>query len=184
MSKTYFTADLHLGHGRIIEYCGRPFGSTQEMDVALMDNWNGLVTDGDTVYILGDFSWGRHDEYGRFLRGKKYLVPGNHDRIGPAKWLTHLTILPPIFIINYAGMRFVLCHYPMMSWPGSGHGSILLFGHVHNSLSAESAIFEYAKNRPMFNVGVDVNDYKPVSADDILKKMSAPGGRDGGPNPP
>lgn len=28
---------------------------------------------------------------------------------------------------------FVLCHYPTITWPHARHGSIHLFGHVHNN---------------------------------------------------
>jgi hypothetical protein len=40
--ETWFTADLHLGHGNIIKYCNRPFMSVEETARALEDlggNW-------------------------------------------------------------------------------------------------------------------------------------------------
>lgn len=50
----YFTSDLHLGHENVIKLCNRPFDSIEEMDEALIRNWNRKVTNGDTVYVLGD----------------------------------------------------------------------------------------------------------------------------------
>lgn len=50
----FFTADLHFWHENIIQYCQRPFASADEMNSALISNWNARVTPDDTVYILGD----------------------------------------------------------------------------------------------------------------------------------
>lgn len=50
----YFTADTHFGHYNVIRFCDRPFASAEEMDEAMIQNWNDRVTGNDTVYILGD----------------------------------------------------------------------------------------------------------------------------------
>lgn len=50
----YFTADTHFGHYNVIRFCDRPFASAEEMDEAMIQNWNERVTGNDTVYILGD----------------------------------------------------------------------------------------------------------------------------------
>ena len=39
----FFTADLHLGHDNIRRHCRRPFGTVEEMDEAIIANWNGAV---------------------------------------------------------------------------------------------------------------------------------------------
>ena len=56
MSNVWFSADAHYGHKRIIEYCDRPFESVDEMDRALIENWNEVVQPEDDVYFLGDFT--------------------------------------------------------------------------------------------------------------------------------
>ena len=52
----YFTADTHFGHENVIRFCDRPFSTADEMDEAMIANWNGRVKGNDTVYvyILGD----------------------------------------------------------------------------------------------------------------------------------
>jgi calcineurin-like phosphoesterase family protein len=50
----WFTADHHFGHANILRYCKRPFADVEEMNAALVENWNRVVTKGDTVYHLGD----------------------------------------------------------------------------------------------------------------------------------
>ena len=79
----YFTSDLHLGHKNIIKLCHRPFASLEEMDETLVSNWNQVVTNGDTVYIVGDLMFRTQNHPSdvlRRLRGKKNLILGNHDR--------------------------------------------------------------------------------------------------------
>jgi calcineurin-like phosphoesterase family protein len=56
MGKNFYIADLHFGHWNIVRYDNRPFESIEEMDNALIRNWNNVVSDEDTVYILGDIS--------------------------------------------------------------------------------------------------------------------------------
>ena len=70
----YFTADLHLGHKSIIQYCNRPFSSLEEMDNTLIDNWNKVVNNSDGVYLLGDFAWKDHENYAKRLNGNIYLT--------------------------------------------------------------------------------------------------------------
>ena len=70
----YFTSDLHLGHRNIIRLCNRPFATIEEMDETLIRNWNAKVTNGDTVYILGDLLFRNEkpaEEYLKQLKGKK-----------------------------------------------------------------------------------------------------------------
>lgn len=85
MSKLWFTADLHFGHARILEYCtGRAklWSSVEEMNRGLVERWNAVVSLKDHVMILGDLAMGKRAETVPLLRecnGTKDLVPGNHD---------------------------------------------------------------------------------------------------------
>jgi len=79
----FFTADLHFGHENIIRHCSRPFASVNEMDEALIANWNAVITSKDEVYILGDLTMRPATEAHQYLvrlKGRKYFIRGNHDR--------------------------------------------------------------------------------------------------------
>ena len=41
--KTFFVSDTHFNHTNIIKYCNRPFNNADEMDAALIKNWNAKV---------------------------------------------------------------------------------------------------------------------------------------------
>ena len=87
----YFTSDLHLGHANAIKLCRRPFSCVEEMDETLIANWNERVTNGDTVYILGDLLFRNQtptESYLDRLKGKKHLITGNHDR----KWMKQVPL--------------------------------------------------------------------------------------------
>lgn len=171
----FFTADLHLGHANIIEYSGRPFADVDEMNRALIDNWNAVVSDRDTVYVLGDLALGKINEtlpLARELRGRKLLVPGNHDRC----WTGHkkvqiqmyedqgIEVMPSCVRLG----RYLLCHFPYTVDERHGDrygahrplnlGRHLLHGHVHEAWKVSGR---------QTNVGVDVWDYRPVSMEEI-----------------
>ena len=55
MSKTFFIADTHFNHERIIPICKRPFSDVEEMNKKLIENWNSVVSDDDIVWVLGDY---------------------------------------------------------------------------------------------------------------------------------
>ena len=52
----YYISDMHLGHKNVLKFDSRPFQSVEEMNEALIINWNRKVTDEDDVWVLGDFA--------------------------------------------------------------------------------------------------------------------------------
>lgn len=82
--KIFITSDTHFFHRRIIEYENRPFGSVEEMNEKLIENWNSVVLPQDLVYHLGDFALNVGDDKVKEildrLNGEIVLVSGNHDK--------------------------------------------------------------------------------------------------------
>jgi calcineurin-like phosphoesterase family protein len=52
----FFSAHTHFFHDNIIKYSRRPFANVDEMNTAIIDNWNTTVGPTDIVYLLGDLT--------------------------------------------------------------------------------------------------------------------------------
>ncbi len=164
---TFFTADPHFFHANIIGYCRRPFGTISGMNEHIIERWNAKVTNKDTVYVLGDFSWNvtrdRMKTLVGSLHGKIILVPSlDHDKHILKKLRDLVTIVAPLLYIN-TPERAVLCHYPMTSWTGAHYGVHMLHGHCHGRLKPG-----FFTNR--CDVGVDAWKYEPVTFDEIKER--------------
>lgn len=173
--KKFYTADSHFSHALMLEHPGRPFASTDEMDEALIANWNAVVGDNDIVYHLGDFAMGLGDENrirGIFnrLRGSKVLILGNHDFKRPNQihptlakldWMTGPTTS---LETTDDGHRVYLSHYAHRTWPGAHKGSFHFYGHSHGNLPA------MGRSR---DVGVDCPDvaYAPRTFSQLTEGM-------------
>ena len=80
---TFFTADTHFKHTKILEYTNRPFNDVDEMDSEMIYRWNSVVRKNDVVFHLGDFAFASTLDVELLLRklnGNFQFVPGNHVR--------------------------------------------------------------------------------------------------------
>ena len=159
--RVWFIGDTHFDHHDIIAFCDRPYKSVAEMNAAMIANWNALVAKDDTVWHLGDFSFGEVDSYLRQLNGIKHLIHGNHDTIEAQNhplWASSANWAE----IVVEDRRVVLCHYAMRIWPGASSGALHFFGHTHGSL---------AGNRQSCDLGVDLWNYRPVSLTTVRRYL-------------
>ncbi len=178
-NRVWFTADDHLGHENIIEYCNRPFKTVEEMDTKLIDNWNAVVGPGNTVFHLADFTLGNAElaqSYFSRLNGSISILsnPWHHDK----RWIESLTIdhflskdnaqvtiMPPMVVLEIPQRKgypiaITLCHYPLERWDRKHYGSTHLHGHCHGKLP---------RSPFRIDVGVDAQDYYPISLNSILE---------------
>ena len=183
--KTFFTSDQHFGHYNIINFDRRPFKSTENMDAELIRRWNAKVDKDDRIYILGDLIWKCDDVSGLLARlnGTKTLIKGNHDHrwLGDPnikKLLSAIKDYDDIKVTLASGVvkRCILSHYPIHFYNGHYHGSVMLYGHVHQTKECK-LVREYAKwlaehgcPVEMYNVGCMCFDYEPVTLDEILEQ--------------
>lgn len=171
-----YIADLHLGHRNCIQFDHRPFSDIDEMDRALIKLWNDRVNDDDHVYILGDVIYrsGRDAAwYLRQLKGHKHLIVGNHDQKllqneNAMKYFESVDNLLEITdAFNYESVQVVLCHYPMLEWNHSFHGSYHIFGHIHANV--DSTAWCMSKLDHALNAGCMINNYAPASLRELIQ---------------
>ena len=161
----WFTADTHFGHNAAIKHSRRPFSSLEEMNETIIDNWNFLVKNGDIIYHLGDFGFGRIEEMIKFrarLKGKVHLIYGNHDFRNKINRIAYMfSSADCLRTINWDKNKIILCHYSMNTWDSSHYDSWHLFGHSHGTWEGTGKSMD---------VGVDCFGYAPVNYD-IIKNI-------------
>lgn len=165
----YFTSDTHFGHRNIIEYCNRPFKDVEEMDREIINNINSMVKHDDTLYHLGDFSF-NVGKYRALINCKNIiLVLGNHDKYKYARG--YFNAISEYLKIVVNNKKIILCHYPFAKWDCSHHGSYHLFGHCHGNHN--KWIEEHMPHGLLMDVGVDCNDFKPISIYKVIETMES-----------
>ena len=139
---TYIISDTHFSHFNIIAFCSRPFGGIHEMNEALVERWNNVVTTEDTVIHLGDvtFQWSQiHFTMNSLNRKELLLVPGNHDKtanIMKGMGFDKILCMPGRAVEMLHGeRRIVMAHRPtdLPDWRDTTKvDAVRLCGHVHD----------------------------------------------------
>lgn len=157
MNNVWFTSDTHFSHKNILKHCeGRlkAFGIDERLDDnekvicndnAIIERWNSKVKKNDTVYIVGDFSFANADGTKKIiskLKGKKFLILGNHDK-SSEHLEGYFEQIVQIKEINFKSRNYdfleedfsvVCCHYPMVTWNRKHFGSVNVHGHCHGNI--------------------------------------------------
>ena len=166
--RSWFTSDIHFRHRNIIRLCGRPFDDVYEMDEEIIANFNSVVRPEDDLYIVGDVDFKGHaDNLVARLNGRKILIEGNHDKGYDATLFDEIHQICEVIIpVDGRNYRFVMCHYPFAEWPDFYKQAIHLHGHQHNKADYNEKMRSQKLYR--YDVGVDANDFFPVSAEQIV----------------
>lgn len=159
----FFTADLHLGHTNVLEYCNRPYANVNEMDESIIDKWNSVVTRGDTVFVVGDFAWNNPEYYLKRLNGTVILIAGGHDY----RWMNKFHLFYHVYdarTIQIHGQTIVMSHFCFRVWNKSHYNSWHLYGHSHGNLEPIGKSWD---------VGIDANNYGPPLSYDQIREIMA-----------
>ena len=117
----WVTSDPHFCHNKDFIYAPRGFSTVEDMNEAIIQNWNAVVRPDDEVYLLGDVMLNNDVEGMKCLRrlnGIIHIVIGNHDtdaRIN--RYINETTnVLSVEFAarLQFHGQQFYLTHYPTL----------------------------------------------------------------------
>jgi calcineurin-like phosphoesterase family protein len=192
-----FWGCMHYGHDPKWKepiWKTRGYNSSREHDEGLIDNWNSKANKDTIGFLLGDTIFGhmsdeRLMELFRRLEFKTlYVLPGNHqagykqllekaenNTLYMSNFWDHNDQREIIFVPNYLeavvnGQAIVMCHYPILSFNGSGKGAYHLFAHVHNNLSRSELGRMYLKTGLNYEVSVE-NCPSPITFGELRAEM-------------
>jgi calcineurin-like phosphoesterase family protein len=167
--KTWVASDPHFGHANICKFTNadgskmRPWENVDEMNEALIDNWNGVVSDKDRVYLLGDvaFKASVMKEIIPRLRGRICLVPGNHE---PTKMRKYFHLFDDVR--GYVQKKsFVMSHVPLHPDSLTRWG-INIHGHLHHN---QVRLSDGSIDPRYFCACVERTNYRPMELTQILE---------------
>lgn len=159
----FFSSDPHFGHTKLMQYYPQTRGRYQtvdQVDAAMIRNWNNVVEPDDIVFLLGDLGAPvKHlDTCLWQLKGQKILIRGNHDK---KSWKDpaikkHFVETFDSYHEEWIGDVFVvMCHYPIWEWNGMHLGAYHVHGHLHG--------FPHNVPGRILDVGMDNHNLKPIS---------------------
>ncbi len=164
--RAFLISDTHFDHANIIKYTKRPFKNVEEMNEALVKNWNETVGENDTVYFLGDMAYGKGSRPARYwlskLNGNIVFIEGNHEKVGKTQSFSPAQNV----VLNYKGEKFLLIHDPGIKVDWNGWK---IHGHVHNNDLENYPHIN--KERKTINVSVELIGYKPINLDKIIERI-------------
>lgn len=180
MAEIFLTSDLHLCHVKEFLWRPRGFESTEEMCEAIVERWNSVVKEEDTVYNLGDIALSDTEgaiPYLQSLNGHQIWLRGNHDSL--ARVARVLETCPKIELLSgmdssYATIlksgkwSFYLSHYPTLTGNREPWRKVAnLCGHAHCS----DRWSDWDKR--CYHVEMDAHGCYPVNLEQVKDEIRA-----------
>lgn len=146
MAKTWVYSDPHFYHHNICKFTRedgsplRPWNDANQMTEEMIEWYNELVGEKDRVYVLGDVTFtaaNMNRAVGR-LKGRKVLVPGNHE---PPKMRKYFDLFDDVrgYVVKKG---FIMSHIPIH--PGSlSRWQLNIHGHTHANVVTKDYINGY-----------------------------------------
>lgn len=170
--KIWFTSDTHFYHKNILKFCPTTRRGKDEVEMTelMIQAWNNKVDPKDTVYHLGDVSFGDEEKTRSVLfrlNGHINLIKGNHDKAAlSATCKKRFSDIRDYLRTRIDGQDVVMFHFPIFEWDKMHHGSFHLYGHVHGNSTIEGRAMD---------VGIDTRpgaDMSPWSWDEVKAILS------------
>lgn len=161
----FLTGNQQFGRKGAIRAYKRPFGSVEEMNQHLVEQWNSTVSEGDVVFVLGNLAW--DPETAEIilpqLNGLIFALQGEFDKAiqdvenSPSVNVEYLTegikLAPEVMMC--------LSYWPLGEWPGKKKGWTSVIGYPNKKYRA-------SHKQNVLNVACDFWNFKPVDAKSVL----------------
>lgn len=166
----YIISDIHFCHKNIIEFekSRNVFSDVNEMNEAIVENWNSVVKNDDTVFFLGDLGIGNEKEilhWASKLKGKINFIHGNHDNSKLVKGMKRLgwNELGYGHRIKSNGIMIYMSHFPMTI--GARPKYFNLHGHIHSMESDYYNQINVCTDSDLFGRKIG----EPIPLDEVLE---------------
>lgn len=173
--RTWVYSDPHFYHKNIVKFTVDDRGTklrplwddTEQMTEDMIQWYNELVDDGDRVYLLGDIAFTpKHMKASvSRLKGRKCLVPGNHD---PERMRRYFHLFDDVRgYVQRSG--FIMSHIPIH--PGSmGRWKVNIHGHLHAN-RVEEVGYPGSADPRYYCACVERTNFRPKLLDEILTEV-------------
>lgn len=180
MSKTFLISDTHFGHHGVTQFLRedgsklRPWDNVEEMDEALVENWNKVVGVKDKVYHLGDVVINRKAlPIMSRLNGEKVLLRGNHDVFRMSEYALYFKDIRGSHKLD----TFILTHIPihpasLARWCGGN-----IHGHLHSNNVMRNVTLSDTNGKQIMEkdpryicVSVEQINYTPINFEQIREE--------------
>jgi calcineurin-like phosphoesterase family protein len=160
------TSDLHLGHKNICKY-RTGFKDAQQHHEILFENLARSITKRDTVYFLGDICFDAFwlEQISTIKCQHKKLIVGNHcTEHNPMSELVKVFDSVDSLLSK---RNFWFTHCPIHPQEIRNRQGVI-HGHLHGNIVLDAQL---QPDKRFFNACVEHTEYKPISFEEIMKRM-------------
>lgn len=161
MANVWFMSDAHLDHKNICNF--RPqFGSIEEHNNTIKENYHKVVTKRDVVFMLGDMCFSKEylADVKTWVAEKKILICGNHDLERGITMKDVCEVYDAVYSLHkYKGMW--LTHAPIHT--AELRGKFNVHGHMH---------YETIDDSRYLNVCMEHTDFTPIDLNEVRKRLN------------
>lgn len=175
----FLTADTHFSHLGVCQFLApdgvnkmRPWETTEEMDEALVENWNKVVKQKDKVYHLGDVAINRKGlQVLERLNGDKVLIKGNHDIFKVQDYLKYFRDIRACDKKD----DYILSHVPVHPDIFDTRFKGNIHGHLHDYCVTKTMGVNNNVKVPDLRyvcVSVEQTDFTPIAWEEVIKRFN------------
>lgn len=167
--KIFVTSNQQFGRKGAIKEYKRPFDDVEDMNISLVDAWNSVVSDGDIVYVLGNFAWDPEtlEVVVSELNGNIIVMSGEYDKatqeVADMQSIVDIDYLHNT-IEEYPEGNAIMSYWPLSEWHGKQKGAYSIIGYPGEK-------YKTNHRTNVINCACDFWDFKPIEVSKIMQLL-------------